>query len=233
MTQLEEKFRILTKEDLFRKAKLQSDKCTDYTVAINLYYIARYFVVVFEARNKQVPIQVWNEFRNSLDHLMRHFANEDEYVKKDGSQKKAMEKHILRASLDIMKFVCLADQDWIEAFFKKYERSVLELVDNNSFAEDITTREVGCTRALEFAKTSDSDFGDDDQTNEVILGNYIDAVMLYENLRNDIEEKLPEVEKAYTKHESLRQQGKVLSRSEQIIITGVFTLIAFILGLLI
>ncbi|MBE0491312.1 MAG: hypothetical protein IBX44_03560 [Sulfurospirillum sp.] len=91
-----------TKDELLQKAGEQSNKVEEkYKQSIFLYFIARYFVSVHEAKFGTIPIQVWNEYRNALDHFFRNLTNNDPaHIGK-------MEGHIQRAVLDILKSIVI------------------------------------------------------------------------------------------------------------------------------
>lgn len=66
-----------------------------------LYYMTRYWVAVHEARYQEVPLQVWNEYRNAFDHFSRLMtaagATVEEKIQNDERNSQKIESHILRA----------------------------------------------------------------------------------------------------------------------------------------
>ena len=67
-----------TKEELLAEAQKQAQRVEEFNLkkATKLYFLARYFVAVYESRFSQIPIQVWNEYRNALDHYFRYLTEE-------------------------------------------------------------------------------------------------------------------------------------------------------------
>lgn len=98
-----------TPAELLQAAELTSAGAEkSYCHAAYLYFIARFMVAVYEARMGRLPIQVWNEYRNALDHFMRFVTNP---VDENTAQLSRMEGHIQRAVLDICKFFCHAMEE--------------------------------------------------------------------------------------------------------------------------
>ena len=73
---------INSKAELKQLAEASVSLVTQNNLKSSVYYytIARYLVALFEAHSYSLPIQVWNEYRNSLDHLIRSFLTNDPSV---------------------------------------------------------------------------------------------------------------------------------------------------------
>ena len=105
------------KNDLLSAAEKQSSKVEkNYKHSTYLYFIARYFVSVYESRHGEIPIGVWNEYRNAIDHFFRFLTNEKGNINNQGvpCQLEKMEGHLQRAALDIMKILCHRTQENIK-----------------------------------------------------------------------------------------------------------------------
>jgi hypothetical protein len=119
----EQFFDIKTSEDLLKFADEYSIKASEgFASSLKLYFIARYFVAIVECRFYQVPIQVWNEYRNALDHFFRDMTDPSH------NHKRKMESHLLRASLDVIKLFCHYSIDRLTALKKESEHHVFVLV---------------------------------------------------------------------------------------------------------
>lgn len=76
---------ISDKDGLKDLATDSVNRTQDAKLKSSIYYytISRALVAIFEANSYKLPVQVWNEYRNSLDHLMRSAMADDE----DGQSK--------------------------------------------------------------------------------------------------------------------------------------------------
>ena len=183
-------FGFSSKEDLLSRARTQGNASPKpYKKAVELYYITRYFVSAFEARNHQIPLQVWNEYRNALDHFFRHVTLPDhpEY----SEQLCLMENHIKRACLDVIKLTCHKGDEWLVNKIEGYDQQALLIVDNGEFIKSFQER---CNKARDLfleAKTQDHNFGASVSENKKIVSMYIDAAFAFESLREEIDNKEP------------------------------------------
>lgn len=125
--------------DLIERAKIQGNAAPkSLKTSVELYYISRYFLSLFESNSQVIPIQIWNEFRSTLDHFMRHTTEMPEFDF-NGNQEKAttnlkrMEGHLQRAALDAMKFVCNYYLDEAKRITTEYSMDAQKLADNSMF----------------------------------------------------------------------------------------------------
>ncbi|WP_162801332.1 hypothetical protein [Azospirillum brasilense] len=153
--------------------------------SIRLYYVSRYLVAVFEARFGQLPLQVWNEYRNALDHFFRHVTaaqGRDIFSSEEQGHLRKMEGHIQRAVLDICKFFCVRNRIHIDEQILAYGKNVLELVDHGTFYSGVLSDRQAALRAAEAAKIADSALGEDARTNSEIVSRYVNAVFCFEKI---------------------------------------------------
>lgn len=186
-------------EDILNKAKSVTSKAPS-----NLKEsIEPYFVSVYESRHGKIPIQVWNEYRNALDHLFRHLVNPDN----GASQVDSAHKHFLRAALDILKLHTHKSQDSINKIKEDYDSRVLELVDNGEFIIRLNKSINNATELFEAAKISDSDLGDNHNKNSLVLKKYLTATFAFENINIEIKEKSHAIEKAKNQYNNIHDSG--------------------------
>lgn len=121
-----------TSEILEAARNVVSEAPEELRESIEPYFIARYFVTIYEVRKGEIPIQVWNEYRNALDHLFRHLVNQEKQLN-DKSQIKSMQKHFLRAALDVLKLHIHRTQDYLKEQKHSHNPRMLALVDNGDF----------------------------------------------------------------------------------------------------
>ena len=199
---MQETFNISSVDDLFARADSQSEKVSvEFKQTIKLYYIVRYFVSLYEAHSKQLPIQVWNEYRNAFDHFARHLTN------KEKNHLKKLEGHIQRAALDVCKFLCLYFDDDIDVKLKNYTIEVLNLVDNGSFLTSIQKSHEEAKNNLKEAKQMDSKLGDDATANSEILRKYSESVFLFLKTEGEFSNNVKEINRAKYNHKMLKKTG--------------------------
>lgn len=211
-------FDAQNKEDLISKAKKRGEQAPRiYQKSVELYYIARYFVALFESRNHAIPIQVWNEYRNAFDHFFRHLTKvgltpeeqEAQGVKTKTNQLKAMESHITRAVLDILKLSSHRSDEWFKIEEVKYSADILILVNNGSFSSETKKKYLEASSLFAKAKTYDHDFGVDVTTNKKIVNAYLDAVFAFEELRTLYEINTENIVNAHMQYNGLKDQAVV------------------------
>jgi len=190
------------KEELLSEAKKQADKVEEkLSQSVYLYFVTRYFVSIFEARFGEISIQVWNEYRNALDHYFRHLTQTET---KNLSK---MEAHLQRAALDIMKFYCHKAQDKLNEEKNNYNKEVLALVDNGNFYPTLLKGIHASESLFMHAKAFDSSLGEDAKTNENILDKYMEALFSFdENYRNLID-KISDIETAEKSHGAISDKA--------------------------
>ena len=135
---LDKEFFPKTVDQLVEYASATSaDTPEEFRRSAYLYYIARLMVALYEALLSKLPIQVWNEYRNSMDHFMRYITNPTDENKDHLSK---MEGHIQRAVLDVCKYFCIGMKEKTDSTIRKDGMECLRLVDNGSFYENISVK---------------------------------------------------------------------------------------------
>jgi predicted DNA-binding protein (UPF0251 family) len=143
--------------DLVKAAeKISQEVSPEYKHSVYLYFISRYLVSLFETTIQELPVQVWNDYRNALDHFMRYISNPGQ----NQAQLKKMEGHIQRAGLDICKFICIKAIEKTEDRIKQETTECLRLVDNGRMYDDILTKMDTVRNSLKKAKFRDSSLGE-------------------------------------------------------------------------
>lgn len=175
------------KELLLLKAQQEAEKAKEnLQSSTKLYFITRYFVAVYESRNHEIPIQVWNEYRNALDHYFRWQTTS---IQDDNSHLKKMERHLLRACLDVLKLFIHKTIQSYDEHRKLYSKDVYDLVDNGGFYSDLINRAKEITSKFESAKILDAGLGDDGSENFIIIDHYLDAAFAADSLLLELMER--------------------------------------------
>ena len=171
-------------DELFKRARRQSDCVTDtaYQRTVELYYVARYLVSLFESRQQSLPLQVWNEYRNAFDHFARHLtASSDMTAEDEHHHLRKMEGHIQRAALDICKFLCIYYDDLYKREISA-NANVLSLVGDGQFLTAVNESATKARATLLHAKQEDSNLGETADVNRDIVELYCKAVFEYKEI---------------------------------------------------
>ncbi len=223
---------INSASELLVRAENQSNKLnesnSEYQRIVELYYIARYFVALFESREQSLPIQVWNEYRNALDHFVRHLTLTKDISKEDQHQHlQKMEAHIQRAVLDISKFLCL----YFDGFYSSIKnKEALSMVSDGELLTDIEKAYTKSRDIFEGAKMLDSNLGEDANANTEVLAGYCDAVFAYKKIEDLYDQNLEKINRAISKYSSTYEKGKNLSIIQQILIGIFIAVVSFVFG---
>jgi hypothetical protein len=233
-------FGIQNKEDLVKRALRQAGKAPEeYKKSVELYYITRYFVSVFEARNHELPLQVWNEYRNALDHFFRYITDSDftpssnatvldnEKIKHDQLVK--MDGHLTRAALDVIKLTCHASDENIAKLMAQFNIEALSFIDNGSFVKTIRSKVSTAQQTFLLAKTEDYDYGQDIRKNKQIISRYLDAAFAFEEIRQIIDTKIIDIDSATNKLKSISKAVENNTRKNSFIPNVSASLIASII----
>ena len=167
--------------ELFGRAKSQATAVAEpeYQRTVELYYIARYLVSVFESRDQKLPLQVWNEYRNAFDHFARHLTVSQDIAADDVHHHlRKMEGHIQRAALDVCKFLCIYFADFCKTEILS-RRDVMALVTDGAFLTQANELAASAETALLRAKEADSNLGEDANVNDNVVELYCEAVFDY------------------------------------------------------
>jgi len=180
---------IVNKAELKALAEQSLNLCTQDAMKSPVYYyaMARYLVAVFEAHSLTLPVQVWNEYRNSLDHLMRSFLTSD--PTKIESQIRASRGHLLRACLDVIKLLCAIHHDWFKGLKESKAYFTYALVDNGNFLRDLEDKYSRAQQLSISAKTQDINLGHDIVLDTQIVDLYLDAYFAYKELHTTFQAK--------------------------------------------
>jgi hypothetical protein len=156
-----------------------------------LYYMARYLVAVYEAQQLVLPIQVWNDYRNALDHFMRHItaASNGDFLHTNDHHLEKMEGHLQRAVLDVCKMLYVTKEEWVDRELAHWGDDVLDLMDGGHFRAQLITIKHEARALMEAAKVGDFSLGRDTATNVQIVERFLDAFYAMARLGEALESR--------------------------------------------
>ena len=114
---------------------------TAMTNATYVYYLTKQVLAVYESTINYLPLQVYNEFRNAIDHYFRSLTNfsydkdltEEEAWSNREAQLKKLNGHVVRAFLDMVKITNEIIAVEIKQKHKDFGLKALELVNNGKY----------------------------------------------------------------------------------------------------
>ena len=227
MTDVPSYLDVSTSAELFQRAEAQAKSVPfGYRPTVRLYYIARYMVSAFEARDQTLPLQIWNEYRNAFDHFARHLTTTDDILREDKHRHlNKMEGHIQRAVLDICKFLCIYFDDYYKQHVQR-ESHVLAHVSDGDLLEDANRIYVQAQASLLKAKQEDSNLGEEATTNSEVVRLYCDAVFEFMKIETMHRTNNKNIVKARQRYRGMQ----TLSVTKQVAIGVVIAAVFFFLG---
>jgi len=228
-----------SKDEILEEAHEQEKKVEKaFQHSTFLYFLARYFVSVFESRYGKIPVQVWNEYRNALDHFFRHLTSlsnqDDNSEDKVEGQLQKMEGHLQRAALDIMKIHCHRTKDSVTEIKKCYKPEALQLVDNGRFSTYLIQETNHAENLFETAKIYDAKLGETARIDKDVINKYLDAVFKFDALKLELINRADDIRVADNTYKSIHDNASKGSMRDHFKVHFIFyalwTLSGFVLG---
>lgn len=159
--------------------------------SVYYYFTARYLVAVYEAIHGEIPIQVWNEYRNALDHYFRSITsrNEQSRIK----QIDRMERHLQRAVLDIGKLLCHKSSDRLTHALNSENISILNKLDDGNFLKDILQKQNTAQKLFIESKISDVHLGHDVDIDKHLIEKYLHSAFAFLNITSDFNHRRADI----------------------------------------
>lgn len=175
--------------NIIEKAKEYSEKSsfTESEKEIPYYYfIVKHFVAEHESRFGTIPVQIYNEHRMALDHLIRAKSNNYE-----GNINSTI-GHLRRAVLDIIKLNCAGLRREIDKRQDSIPKKALGLISNGDYIKEYIKKQSEAEKELNEARCEDHKIGKAVDINEEIINLFIKAYIShyewynfqYENMGN-------------------------------------------------
>lgn len=107
------------------------------------------FIAELEVRDKEYPIEIFNEIRAVFTHLSRY------KLQKNDKDILAAESHLKRAILDCYKYLCISMEEKVCRFRREYKSADLGLADNGRFLPELNRLELKAKKAFKLAKVAE------------------------------------------------------------------------------
>lgn len=124
---------------------------------IYLYSLAKRAIAIYESRAHHLPIQVYNEMRNALDHYLQALYVTSDFKRDQleyrAQQIKYMQKHMHRALIDVIKLVCAEIAEEIQNRRRELHDKSLTLVHDGKFLGELELKKQIAETTMVHAKT--------------------------------------------------------------------------------
>lgn len=135
----------------------------EFKDAAYLYFLTKQAMSLYEAQLNYLPLQVYNEMRNALDHYMRaivrtpspdadHNGRRQKHITK-------MTEHLQRALLDVIKLTCGSMVEKIDRTHKQIGEGALSLAMDGEYIKLITQHQMNAELCLVEAKMLEHQLG--------------------------------------------------------------------------
>lgn len=218
-----------SKEKLEQAAsEISSNAAGHLHQATYLYFLARFLVIYYEVNFAELPIQVWNEYRNALDHYFRSITevNQAEAAKHISK----MEGHLQRAVLDICKIICHKTEGRFSEALSSENQEALRLIDNGGFHPRLLSIFKSAKDAFVEAKAWDLHLGDGASKDRDIVGKYLQAFYSYRDAELYLEENRSKIHTAEQTVKSIKYQSSKHHVRDSLIAKVIWGILMFILG---
>ena len=225
-------FNYQTKNDLVDAANRTAKSAqSQYEHSTYLYFLARYLVILYEVKFAALPMQVWNEYRNALDHHFRSVTTTDAPAM--ASHIRKMEGHLHRAVLDVCKLFCRHYSEALEKTYQALNSDTVRFVDNGKFEDEYLRSMRGAQSLFVHAKAQDLALGDGANGDKDILNLYLDSVYKLLTTEELLDAKIHDISKATLLIKGLQDKGSVHHIRDSLIAKGIWSFVLFVLGLIV
>lgn len=158
------------------------DSDAEFKDAVYLYFLTKQSISLYEAQINYLPLQVYNEMRNALDHYMRAITRPSDLVDAEQPQRrqdhiKKMIGHLQRALLDVIKLTCAAMVEKIDGTHKRLGEMALSLTMDGEYIKQITQLKMNAELRLVNAKLIEHQLGNGTGAN--VRSAYLEALSLH------------------------------------------------------
>ena len=158
------------RENALKVSALANDQ--ELKEAVYLYFLTKQAASIYEAKIQYLPLQVYNEMRNALDHYFRAVISTD--ASSRASHIRKVEGHLQRAFLDITKLTCAESMEIINRTHARIGEPGLSLANNGEYIKNFTDLKVNAEETLITAKLNEYSLGDGGEAS--VRDTYIEAL---------------------------------------------------------
>ncbi len=173
-----------------RRAALATEDRDRYGDLIEIYFMLKETSAIYEAFGEALPLQIYNEMRNALDHFSRSLvppvlldrdANRESIPEHRKYQIQRSTGHVQRALFDVIKLCCsFFDKEYARRH-KLVPRKALALVNGGDYIREATRLQVAARQAYIEARQKDAHIGKEGANTEVIRA-YCQALIAHMQL---------------------------------------------------
>jgi hypothetical protein len=212
----------------------------DLSTALEIYFLTKSTIAVCESKGLFLPLQVFNEFRAALDHFMRAVVVPKSGIINHKGQLvlqsklaqdniKAMEGHIQRAFLDMVKIGCSDIRKNVDDLHKDYRKDALGIAGpNHEYLDKIHALQINAEELLSDAKIAEADLGTGQE--HIVREKFLYAFRAHCLTQDFQRQKIPDLAKAQAAATRSWRLGYLGSLSTKILAGVIAGLIVFTLG---
>jgi hypothetical protein len=162
-----------------RLTETLTDGHKKYKDTVHLYFILKQISAMYEAESKRLPIQVFNEMRNALDHFIRSLILPDD-PEREIDNILQMNRHIQRAFLDTSKILCAFYDESSKEKHNRFSDETIGYVEHGDYQKEFTRLQVLAHEKYIDAKLLDYKLGNDGDL--PVRDAYINSVIAHKEL---------------------------------------------------
>jgi len=204
---------------LFKSPELIIEKAREYSEKSSFketekeipyyYFMVKHFIAEHESRFGTIPIQIHNEHRMTLDHIVRSGVSDC-----IGNMNKAI-GHLRRALLDIIKLNCAGLRKEIDKRHNAIPKKALGLISNGDYIKNFIEKQNEAEDSLNEARCEDHKIGNDIDANIEIVNLFIKAYIAHYE---------------WYKYQYKNMGNALMIKTKYYVIAGYPLLISFVIG---
>jgi hypothetical protein len=149
-----------------------------YRPLLEVYFLMKQATALYEAESKRLPIQVFNDMRNALDHIVRSMLPKGS--EQESRQLDKAEGHIQRAFLDTAKLLCAFFDESCNRRHRSFSAEQMAVASNGEYIREFTRLQYLSHAAFADAKLKDYELGGDDEVR--VREKYVEAVLAHKRV---------------------------------------------------
>ncbi|MEW6312976.1 MAG: hypothetical protein AB1513_02840 [Pseudomonadota bacterium] len=160
-----------------------------YKEVVECYFMMKRALALAEAYDKTASLQLANEMRNALDHMMRSLISYQDPHKLQQKEDqeighlKKMKGHLQRGMLDAVKVTCAYLDEDLDRRHAPFSEKVVGLVHQGEYLKKFTAMQYGAKRLFVKAREEEFQLGTD-SGDEAVLSYYLKAIVAYKTLHD-------------------------------------------------
>lgn len=160
-----------------------------YKEVVEYYFMMKRALALAEAYDKTASLQLANEMRNALDHMMRSLIFYQDPSKPQPKEDqeivhlRKMKGHLQRGMLDAVKVTCAYLDEDLDRRHAPFSEKVIGIVHQGEYLKKFTLMQYDAKRLFVKAREEEFQLGTD-SGDETVLSYYLNAIVAYKTLHD-------------------------------------------------